>query len=461
MKYFLLLVRSVVPSAPAQLEMLFGVLCLFIAPNLRWAPWGFHTSPSLDLRVFVALGLCAIYFSGCVGYLVCFRPGIRAVRRLLWWVCLPATLGLILICGFYAATASSVALQDGNVWLQRLNSTFLVLLKLGPGFHYALLGLILVAGFTVRVALGSASLPLALPGSSLSASDESPSWRRVEIFLWVLLALLPAISWLFPFTNFIYYLVQAHIPVFKDVGVIFAQFLVQDSVIVLVAIWVIGKETWDDLRRSLRWPPVGSFALSIAFPVGIAMFISAGQFLLGLFRWIAYRSAELPLPRIGGYFTVPSAGLLWWVPVALYEEIIFRGILQPRFIRRYGALRGIFLVGIAFTAAHLSEDFSVAFTDGLVILRLGTRLSMSLALSFVTGWLTLRTGSVLPAAVAHGLSNVSASSPLGSAFFGIGPLTELLWTVLAYVLFRHWPVEKGGCSTVGAEGSQVPRSFRA
>jgi len=367
---------------------------------------------------------------------------------------LPTALGLILICRFYAATASSVALQDGTAWLQWLDSTFLVLLKLGPGFHYALLGFILVAGFTVLVALGSASLPLALQGSSLSASDESPSWRRMEIFLWVLLALLPPIWLVFQFTPFIYYFVQAHIPALKDVGGIFAL-LVQDSVIVLLAIWVIGKEAWDDLRRSFRWVPAGGFALSIAFPVGIAMLLSAGQFLFGLLRWIAYRSAELPLPQIGRYFIVPSAGLLWWFPVALFEEIIFRGILQPRFVRRYGTLRGIFLVGIAFAAAHLSGDFSIGFTDGLVILRLCTRLSMSLALSFVAGWFMLRTASVLPGAVAHTLSNVSASSALGSAFFGIGPLTELLWTVLAYMLFRYWPPQEASSAMVGAEVSPI------
>ncbi len=432
------------------------MVCLFIAPDLRWAPWGMvHTpsKPGLDLlRVFVFVGFCAIHFSACVGYFVCFRPGSHPVRRLLCWVCLPAALGLILMCSFYvyAAMASSFASGGNSFWPSRIDSPLSVLPKLGPGFHYALIGFVLVAAFTSRAALGSASLPLALPESSVSALDESASWHRVEIFLWVLLALLPTIQWLFPLMNFIYYFVQAHISTFKNTAGVSVQLFVTDSIIVLLAIWMIGKEAWHALRRSLRWPAADSLALAIAFPVGIAVLISVGQFLFGVLRWTAYRSARLPPPQIGSYFTLPGIGLLLLLPVALSEEVIFRGVLQPRFIRRYGPLRGLFLLGIVFAAAHFSIDFSDGFTDVLVIAKLCVRLSESLSLSFVAGWLTLRTGSVLPAGVAHGLMNVLGTSPLGPGFLGIGPLIILLWAMLAYVLFRYWPVQAEPVPEVGA-----------
>jgi hypothetical protein len=87
----------------------------------------------------------------------------------------------------------------------------------------------------------------------------------------------------------------------------------------------------------------------------------------------------------------------------------------------------------------LSTDFSFFFTDGLVLVKLGLRLLESLGLSFVVGWLTIRTGSVIPAGVAHGLFNILGFSPFGPRFPGIGPLIDLSWGMAAYALFRYWP----------------------
>lgn len=438
--------------------MLVGLVCLLIAPTLRWAPRDFHLSHSLNstLVIFGGAAFIAISFSSCAGFLVCFRPGIRPARRLGWFVCLPAGLGFVVMCSTFAVLAFSGASQGGNLWVQGLHWRILAVSRLGPGFDYTLLGLVLVTGFTVRVALGSSSLPLALPQCEPSA-DESRSWRHVETFLWVLLGLLPMARWL-SLTTFIFYFIREHLPALKDSGARVAQVLAVDSITVLIAIWVIGREAWDDFRRSLSWPPLGSFALSITFPLGIAILISGGQYLLAILHWLAYRSGGLSVPGIGQYITAPRAGLLFLLLVALCEEILFRGILQPQFIRRYGTLRGVFLVGVVFAAAHFSEDFYIWYTDGMVIFKLCVRLASTIPLSLVAAWLTIRTGSVLPAAVAHGLANVLGTSPLGPKFLGIGPVEDLLWAVLAYVLFRYWPVELRtpcGDGAVGASAAPI------
>jgi membrane protease YdiL (CAAX protease family) len=65
---------------------------------------------------------------------------------------------------------------------------------------------------------------------------------------------------------------------------------------------------------------------------------------------------------------------------------------------------------------------------------------MCLALNFVLAWLTLRSQSVVPAAIAHTLYNVLVFSPMGPPFAGKAELRVALWAVLAYVLFRYWPV---------------------
>jgi membrane protease YdiL (CAAX protease family) len=66
---------------------------------------------------------------------------------------------------------------------------------------------------------------------------------------------------------------------------------------------------------------------------------------------------------------------------------------------------------------------------------------MCMGLSFVLGWLTLRTGSVFPAALAHGLYNVFGASGLGATFPGVVLVRVGLWSVLAYVLFQFWPAK--------------------
>jgi membrane protease YdiL (CAAX protease family) len=142
-----------------------------------------------------------------------------------------------------------------------------------------------------------------------------------------------------------------------------------------------------------------------------------------------------------------------------FEELVFRGLLQPRFIHRYGRYRGIFLVGIVWAAFHFFPDFSFSrSTDWEVLSDLAYRLFMCLALSFVLAWLTLRSGSVVPAAIAHTFFNMLVVSPLGPPFAGKGMLRVALWTTLAYVLFRYRaaPAEaKLGTVTIAANPQPI------
>jgi membrane protease YdiL (CAAX protease family) len=79
-------------------------------------------------------------------------------------------------------------------------------------------------------------------------------------------------------------------------------------------------------------------------------------------------------------------------------------------------------------------------TDQEVFAKLGYRIFVCVALSFALAWLTLRSQSVLPATIAHTVYNVLVFSPNGPQFAGKAVLRVALWTVLAYVLFRYWPV---------------------
>src|SRR5438132_14084953 len=66
-----------------------------------------------------------------------------------------------------------------------------------------------------------------------------------------------------------------------------------------------------------------------------------------------------------------------------------------------GCIAGSSFVGIVWAAFHFFSDFSfMRATDLMVLEHLGTRLFMCETLSFVLGWLTLRSKSVIPSAVA-------------------------------------------------------------
>jgi membrane protease YdiL (CAAX protease family) len=418
---------------------LLGVVCLFIAPFLRWSPWEVINIPSRLPLVFVNLAFYAIQFAGSAGYYVCFRSGSHPVRRLLLWVCLPALVGLVVLCSFYVYID---AVTSGNISLRNFGSALSILSKLGPGFHSALIGFILVAVFTSRVALGSASLPLALPVSSVSQLDDGFSWNRLHILLWFLIVQVP-LFWCS--TVAVFALVRTHVIDRFLNHIWLLPMLLHDFTFVIIiglAVWIIGKEAWKAVRRSVRLPQPEFFALAIAIPIGVELMVLLGEYLFAGARLALHTSGKPALPQFAPYFGSLTAGfLLSELLPAFWEEVVFRGLLQPRFISRYGVLRGIFLVGIVFAAMHFWDDFSLRFTDGAVLLQVGVRLLQCVAMSGVLGWLTLRTGSVLPAALAHGIYNSIAESPVGPRVANLAIFIHLSWGVLAYVLFHYWPVQ--------------------
>ena len=119
--------------------------------------------------------------------------------------------------------------------------------------------------------------------------------------------------------------------------------------------------------------------------------------------------------------------------------MVRRGYLQPRLVKRYGLFRGLVVLSIAWGAFHFQGDFGPALTDGGVSVRFLSRVVTCVVLGLVFSWLTLRSGSILPAALAHGLSNVLKVSSFDQHPPLARVLEIVLWSLLAWVLFRFWP----------------------
>src|SRR5207249_12053105 len=96
--------------------------------------------------------------------------------------------------------------------------------------------------------------------------------------------------------------------------------------------------------------------------------------------------------------------------------------------------RGIFFVGIVWGAFHFFSDFSFPRATGLVVLsHLWMRLFTCVTLSFVLGWLTLRSVSILPAAAAHTLYNVVVFSGFAPPFLRKSFVLLAFWAIVDYV----------------------------
>jgi len=444
--------RSVLPADPTQLIFLAGIVCLFLAPHLRWWPQGLSSATDRlndsSVELVHSLGfffLLPISFAAMAGYFVCFWPGEHPVRRILILICLPAVGGMGLMFGrllYVAAPSSSVLEGVGSVVAHKLSWAQSLPWSLLTGFHFCVIGLFLIAIYTSRLAFGIAVLPLSLPGDAASACPDHGAWKRVQFLICVLVGPLYFLDILLALLTIgIPTALPSHVPNHTlSVWIVRVSPVVEVLVVIAVISWIVGEEGRKRLLRGIRLTAPRYFVLGFAIPIVIGAVISVGQFAFDRAQWAAHNFGQIDSPVFGNYITLPDPWLLLLFFSAFMEEMIFRGFLQGHFVERYGVYRGIFLVGIVWAAFHFSWDFNfVQVTDKEVILGLASRICICLALSYVFGWLMLRSGSVLPSALAHTFYNVLVFSHFGPPFIGKSIVQVILWGVLAYMLYRYWP----------------------
>jgi membrane protease YdiL (CAAX protease family) len=437
------LLSSILPDDRTQLIFLTGVVCILASSQLRWGlKIPFVIPLPINPLLFVILAPQVLLFAGAAGYFACFRPGSQLGRRLLLTVCLPAAIGLVAECGFYVyAQIRSSESQNGELSARAFASSFGILFKLGPGLHYALVGLALVGLFTAWVMRGSSSLPLALRQVDVFNADDTLSWSRFHILLWVLLVWVP-VEW----SARILVIVGLRIPTIAELlqhpsfSSSLSQ-LIPAAMFLLLAQLICGTRIWSDLRSSIRLPAPEMFLLAAVIPVAAVLLGSGGYFLLDRGLRLADISPESEPMPFTAYLDFPTIGFLCsFVVAAFCEEVIFRGFLQPRLVRRYGVLRGLVLVGLVWSAWHSADDFSRVVTDWGLVVQIALRLLVCVILGMFLGWLTFRAGSILPATLAHAIYNSFAELPVRSGSPLQAILTQCGWTLLVAMVFRYWPV---------------------
>jgi membrane protease YdiL (CAAX protease family) len=95
---------------------------------------------------------------------------------------------------------------------------------------------------------------------------------------------------------------------------------------------------------------------------------------------------------------------------------------------------------MVWAAWHFSTDFSKIQHVSSVLAQLVLRITLCVGMGLVLGWLTMRTHSILPATLAHAIYDAFAGLRLTEWKLGQSLLINFSWGLLAYFLFRYWPV---------------------
>jgi membrane protease YdiL (CAAX protease family) len=445
-KRLAIFLRSVIPADPYQLIFLVGVVFLFVSPRLPWWPskiLGGNSRP--EFVGLMGTWLWPIIFAGLAGYFVCLWPGKTPVRRILWAVCFPTALSLILILyKYFQLTRTTVSIfesQDSLVvlkWLQ-LNAW-----KLSPGFYFCTVGLVLILVYTMRFALGLTSLPLSLPNEHVPSDRNADSWPRVRLLVFVLVGPLFLIAGLLGLLMFgLPYISSPTIfPAFMATFARLAPVL-DATLLVGIAVYILGKQGRDAARTSLKLPEPRYALLGLILAFAVSSLIPGAQYLVDRAHWAAHDLGKFAPPQFSSYFDLTNAWQPWLLLMAFgafAEEIVFRGLLLPKFLDRYGLHGGILLTGIVWAAIHFRSDSYSGLSVGGVLIHLANRIFLCLALNLVFSWMTLRWNSVIPAAITHSTWNILVSMQQNTSELWDWEFKFAIWAVLAYVLFRYWPV---------------------
>lgn len=184
------------------------------------------------------------------------------------------------------------------------------------------------------------------------------------------------------------------------------------------------------IMKNMHYGQSGWFGFSIS-----NVTISGGPFLLGIGQqsWIFFISNILITAIVYSLLT----GL-----IAIGEEFAWRGLLQGLLIERFGTIKGIMILGFLWAMWHLPIQLAgYNFPENQIIGSFIISPIMLISVSFFYAWLTIRSNSFIPAAIAHGayntieegiISNINLVVPMLYVI-----LVKLIVTVITGFLFMY------------------------
>ena len=441
--------RSVIPMDPTQLLFLMGAILLLVATRVSWRPYTLSHSGAVnhwELYGSTVVGNLVVFAAGLTALYACFWPLRRPVRKVFWAVLVAGLLGLLfhLWKFFDLAVGEHSVLDTRNRMWEMFPWVKLNTPNLPTGFFILALGLGLVAVYLSRIALQVGTLPLALSNVITANEEERQAWFRDKLVLFVLIGVFGFLAYLsYLLATLIWKLPLAYVNT-RFTGYVFslASALLDAGILLGFSMYALGTRGRTAARLSLKVPEPRFAAMAFLLPAAAYALIPAVHFVLDCRHWAAYDFGRLGPPVLSTYFDLSRLGQPW-IPFLLFgaftEEIIFRGVLLPDFIRRYGLHRGIFLTGIGWAAIHFRSDSYARLSVLDVFLVIFVRIIFCLGMNYVLAWMALHWRSIVPAGIAHTVWNMlvlSDVSDRNEARY----IDCLLWLVIAFFLFRFWPV---------------------
>ncbi|MGC2529650.1 MAG: CPBP family intramembrane glutamic endopeptidase [Candidatus Acidiferrum sp.] len=448
-----------------------GAVLLFVSPRFPWypnalilaakaVPSGLNSVALRENFYLLSVYLYPMVFAGLLAYLTCFYPGPKPVRRILWLVLLPTLLSLTLIFPIlYRISRPSTSVLEPaaplSVALQWLRSN---IWDFPVGLHFCVFSLLLILVFMVRLQSGKSSLSLAMPLISISSDQPPDSWNSTRLLVFILLCPLFLIDGLLGLPLILTSILSSHplSSTYLTLGRIIAA-LMDAGVLVALALLMLGQSGRKMVRNLFQLPQPHDAFFALLLPIGLAGLLSAPSYLIARTNWVIYAIHETSAPQFAYYFDLTRVKDPWLLLMAIgafAEEFVFRGLLLHKLVSRYDLHRGIFLTGIIWAAYHFRGDSYAGLSVGGVLLHLANRILFCLALNYALAWMTLRWKSIIPAGIAHTVSNMLVVAGVNHTIPWSDEFRILEWALVALLLFRYWPYDQTEPVQTTPTGSQ-------
>ncbi|MCH8955517.1 CPBP family intramembrane metalloprotease [candidate division KSB1 bacterium] len=180
--------------------------------------------------------------------------------------------------------------------------------------------------------------------------------------------------------------------VFSLAGASTSSLLVFGEILLIVPTIVYLNRKNYNLREVFRFNLIDPKLIYLSFPLGISITVLSDEIdrIVGTFIEIPAEWQEM-LAK----YLIADSPLEWFnlflgavVLPGIFEEMLFRGMLQKAFERKFELHQAIFLTAFVFAIIHLPFQL-------IQIMILGT----------VLGFIAWRSNSIIPAIILHGLNN--------------------------------------------------------
>ena len=236
------------------------------------------------------------------------------------------------------------------------------------GAFICAIGLLLILVFIVLVIRGGTLLPLALWKGDARADNGSEVWSRVKFLVFVLIGPYFFLSGIVSVSVLMGISLMARRTFPASVTEASQRInLVLEAVLLVCIAFFSWTGSGSLLRSSLRKPKLGYLSIAILLPVAATWFVPAGQYLVDRVQWAAHFLGKVSPPEVFRYFNPSNAWQPWLLLMAFAafaEEIVFRGMVLPSFIDRYGLYRGMFLTGISGSPCRTGSHYRLRSFSG-------------------------------------------------------------------------------------------------